>query len=654
MASKLIHKKPKRVNINPLMLDPTRTKTLRRQFSQSLSGRLHMLSQRVTKLIAEENALGIGVTTGYALNTRWMFNTTSEQVSAFMKWFMEQAQELLYSQEENSWWKEYVVRAYEQGAGSAWAKWRDKSRFLQDAFNNPVQIERVKTLAGRVLTELKNVTQAMATTMSRTLTDGLAQGKSPYIVARELNQTVQGVGKTRAEMIARTETVRAHADGQLDSLEALGMDNVGVMVEWTVSGLGKTRGKGRGKVTKGGNPSPCPLCAPMKGVVMTIQQARGLLPRHPNCLCGFMPAGVGEDSTGQKLGKKAVSAALTASIKAEIPSASKRTLAEQRSRTTWAGGTKVINLKVDNFNPNHDKKGKFAVSPGDKKSLKEWSVGGDWMKPHLQSDEFSKVLDKLPKYQGEAYRGMGLSKKDIDNLKVGSIFTLSNHASFSLDQHTAEDFAGNRAYNGEGLKAVVLKIKNLEGNEISEYAHKEHSYQREVVAKLGTSYVVDKVYKSKIKEMGGYEHNGLIIELSKIPTANFNPNHDKEGKFAHAQSATHDFLKSMEAILQTSAKAHADHVYVKMAEVEIGVDRGALVAVRDLRKVSGLSKNQFDQAVYDLVKEARVSAHRHDFAASLPPHELAELVDTSIGDPSRADLPANHGRYWVGIARKQK
>lgn len=314
-------------------------------------------------------------------NTRWQFSTTSQQVSQFLAWLSDQMRELFYPQDADSWWNEYIRAGWQQGANRAYNAWKTTPKTdLLNAFNQPVSIEKVKILAGRVLTELRGVTQAMATVMSRTLTDGLVRGDSPRDVGKALNLGVDKIGRVRANAIAQTETVRAHAEGQLDMLESVGMQNVGVAVEWHTSHLGKTRITGSKKkgTLSGGNPSPCAVCKPMEGVVFSIQEARGMIPRHPNCHCSFLPANVGEDGKGQVRGKKQVSAALDASIRAEIPPASKRTLAEQKSRISWAGASTEISVErpesvlntfcpigtdsvVENANPYHDKQGRFTT-----------------------------------------------------------------------------------------------------------------------------------------------------------------------------------------------------------------------------------------------------------------------------------------------------
>lgn len=53
------------------------------------------------------------------------------------------------------------------------------------------------------------------------------------------------------------------------------------------------------------------MCVPLEGTVLKIDEAQGMLPRHPNCRCAWIPANVGEDEEDQKRGQKEVKAALS-------------------------------------------------------------------------------------------------------------------------------------------------------------------------------------------------------------------------------------------------------------------------------------------------------------------------------------------------------
>lgn len=279
-------------------------------------------------------------------NTRWKFRTTPQKIEAFQQWLNQQvasgAIKIRPGDTPEQYWRRYIQMGYAKGAGRSFDDVmkkgvRDpmgvsdfyrgsKEEFLRSSFAHEVAQEKVELLAGRVYTDLKGVTEQMAAGLTRELTDGLVQGLSPREVARRLSDTVEGIGRKRALTIARTETIRAHAEGQLDALEALGVDEIGVSVEWSTTGDRRV----------------CPLCRPLEGIVMSIKEARGLLPRHPNCRCAYIPANVGESKADQKRGKFKIEKALDKSIKAEP---GKGSLAEKKDRSYWTGADRKIKKK---------------------------------------------------------------------------------------------------------------------------------------------------------------------------------------------------------------------------------------------------------------------------------------------------------------------
>ena len=85
-----------------------------------------------------------------------------------------------------------------------------------------------------------------------------------------------------------------------------------------------------------GDDRVCPLCGPLEGSVMTVKEARGLLPRHPNCRCAWIPADKKRKEAGQKRGP-ARDAAVKKSIKAEGPTKKKRSFRDIKRRSVWQG-----------------------------------------------------------------------------------------------------------------------------------------------------------------------------------------------------------------------------------------------------------------------------------------------------------------------------
>ena len=312
----------------------------------------------------KDSSLGVqNRSVGWVENQRFAFQSTPQQVQAFNAWLQTQIQADIITttaaQAENAYWTKYVQQGYEKGVGRAFDDANvarraqaggsqqlgfiegTREQFLQSAFAQPVAIDKVKILAGRVFTELNNVTTSMATTMSRTLVDGLARGDNPRKIARDLNKAV-GIGRTRSRAIAQTEIIRAHAEGQLDAMEQMGMEKVGVRVEWSAAGDDRT----------------CPRCLDLDGVVLKLKEARGIIPRHVNCRCTFIPANVGESTEDQIRGKANIQKAISDSIRVDIPkgrvikgvgrrykdpetglftSTTKRTLAQQKKISKWPG-----------------------------------------------------------------------------------------------------------------------------------------------------------------------------------------------------------------------------------------------------------------------------------------------------------------------------
>ncbi len=340
---------------NPLKADPTRTTGLRRLFSAEVTRRFASLRRKVVALVVDEDVFGLSnKPLQLVVNQRWKFNTTSEKLTQFSLWLADKIDGEIFddktSEAIDTYWTEYARRGYEKGQARAFDQVNKggkignlsfyegaKHEFLRSAFSNPVSVDRVKVLALRSLTDLKGISEKVATLLLRELTDGLVRGKSPREIAQGIVKVIDTVGIVSANRIARTEIIRAHAEGQLDTFERLGLDKVGVAVEWSTAGDGRV----------------CELCQPLQGVVMSLAEARGAIPRHANCRCSFVPANVGEKfrtkiiggisiQIRQKKTQTEIQRAIDKSVRAEIPKKSKKSVAEQKEVSRWNTASKTI------------------------------------------------------------------------------------------------------------------------------------------------------------------------------------------------------------------------------------------------------------------------------------------------------------------------
>jgi SPP1 gp7 family putative phage head morphogenesis protein len=461
---------------NSLKSDPTRTLMLRRRFVSEFIKRFNILRRKVLDLVIREDAFALKQVNknpflsnenGQVLNTRWRFLTDSQKVSEFRVWLETQIQEDILTTTagnlDDAYYQAFVEEGYRKGAGRVFSDVRKpalattpeqlaffegtKEEFLRQSFAHPIAIDKIKLLTGRVFTDLKGVTDTLATQMTRVLADGLSQGLGPRDVGRNLANRINKIGKARATTIARTEIIRAHAEGQLDSLEKLGVTKVGVMVEWSTAGDNRV----------------CPRCEPMEGVVFSIKEARGLIPLHPNCRCSHIPANVGEDTSKQKRGEVEVEKAIRKSVKAHIPKRSKRTIAEQRKLTPFGGKTIAKRRPISVLDPP-----KQLIPPETQKTPKILPVAKpiDKLTSQKAFQDFSPILRKLYT-KGELFKSRGKggrvvfhgtkTVKNADDIikngfKTGeqakgsrNIGTLSpDSVSFTEIKQEAEGFAGSK------------------------------------------------------------------------------------------------------------------------------------------------------------------------------------------------------------------
>lgn len=281
--------------MNPLRIDPTRTTPIVKAWVRDLQTRARQLQADVFQHVVTDDVFGIAPHVNplkmNAEKNAYIFKTDPEKVRAFQGWFQEKidAGILKVDGDGKPWTAKYTQSAYKQGVVRAYtdthadalkdktaATGESKALFLQKAFGAPERTKKIEMIYTRSFESLKGYTAEMAAKTSRILADGIANGSSPASIAKQMKDQIAEFaamgkkGKYRAMTIARTELVHAHAEGQLDSFAEMGVHGVGVMAEWSTAGDDRV----------------CPLCAPMEGRLYPLKEARGMIPRHPNCVVG--------------------------------------------------------------------------------------------------------------------------------------------------------------------------------------------------------------------------------------------------------------------------------------------------------------------------------------------------------------------------------
>lgn len=260
--------------------DPTRTTSLRQRFAAELVRRFEAIIKEIVKVVETENGFGLQTNAG-----RFQFDSNVQKTDAFMKWLREmQRKKILELSEgvtmqtivDKAWTNKYIHSAYQKGIANAGARLRGggarvSDKWMTEAFNRPIHADRVATIYLRAYRDLDGIAKEMDRRISSTLALGLAEGRSPREVARLLRKEVESIGITRARTLARTEIVAAHADANITAFQEAGIEGVEVEAEWATDG------------------DPCPICADLAGKTYTLEEARGMLPAHPNCQCAWIP-----------------------------------------------------------------------------------------------------------------------------------------------------------------------------------------------------------------------------------------------------------------------------------------------------------------------------------------------------------------------------
>ncbi|HYE70379.1 MAG TPA: minor capsid protein [Aquabacterium sp.] len=121
------------------------------------------------------------------------------------------------------------------------------------------------------LTTIAGITASMSAQIVEALYTGVEMARSLVDMISEIVRWT-GLTRQRATVIAETELSRAYAEGQLDIYqEERPLVQVTALVEYQDARDDRV----------------CPLCAGLHGRIFTVEQARGVIPRHPRCRCSW-------------------------------------------------------------------------------------------------------------------------------------------------------------------------------------------------------------------------------------------------------------------------------------------------------------------------------------------------------------------------------
>lgn len=265
-------------------------------YAAEIVRRLTALEKAIRTSIVENDALGLTRSLLLPANVKiipagtraWSGPNAAAKQKAFSQWLGTALAQMLEEDATTgqvpAWLKSFVKAAYSKGIQTATGlieKSRPEIRqAITQIIGTPFHRERLEGIFERNFTELKGLTAAMNTKIQRALADGLTAGDNPKAMAARIAEET-GISKSRARTIARTETIRTNAEAQLNTFERFGIRDVELDAEWITAGDDRV----------------CPECEPREGKVFSIDEARGMIPLHPNCRCGWIPVILNREQT---------------------------------------------------------------------------------------------------------------------------------------------------------------------------------------------------------------------------------------------------------------------------------------------------------------------------------------------------------------------
>lgn len=294
--------------------DPTHTLVLRAAFAREMKRRFNLLKRDIRISIVDNDCFGLRTrlrALAPADKFQFAFGRSQDKIRGFMGWLEEQEKEFIFSSGrsgigmfrrpgiggvvagEEIWSDLYIQSAYQQGITRGRAELRKagydvpmfegirEEQAVAAAFNQPFHADRVGLLYTRTFSELKGITSAMDQQISRVLAQGMAEGRGPTEVARRLSKVVDGIGRRRAEVMARTEFIRAHHVATINEYRQAGVAGVKVLAEWLTAGDARV----------------CAACGDMEdessASPFTLDEIEGMIPLHALCRCCAIPAKIG-------------------------------------------------------------------------------------------------------------------------------------------------------------------------------------------------------------------------------------------------------------------------------------------------------------------------------------------------------------------------
>lgn len=270
-----------------MAIDPTQTTVLRKRYNAALQRRIRTVRQNLRHAVRNRDLLGLE--SPFRQLDEGMLRRfdafLAEQVNRHVL-EIETADGTPILPRGTQWQDDFVEEAYVRGVTRANRQLSLFTNTLAPDPSTPVHVLRLQELFVQNFEVLEGITVAQAADLREVILLGFAEGIGAEEMARRIVRRVDVIARNRARLLARTEIIRAHAEGTLNELERNAVGVVVPLVEFTHAGDIRV----------------CVTCLDFASAdrfgmgpgLFPIEQSHGLIPVHPQCRCTWLPAGFAE------------------------------------------------------------------------------------------------------------------------------------------------------------------------------------------------------------------------------------------------------------------------------------------------------------------------------------------------------------------------
>lgn len=217
--------------------DPSKTLEIRRNFLREIRRRFRAVRGAIRKTIGYEND-AFGLSTNLEPDEAYDFPTDEAKQGAFIaslkEWMREGVLEPSnFSEIRNGdhWTAEYLRNAYVKAQNVAVGRLQQQgvsteAPDVSELLTTRTSLKTLREIYVRTYEDLRDITEDTADVIREELTEGFSQGENPRKMADRITSKVESIQKTRAETLARTETIEAATNSAMDRYEQEGFDLV--------------------------------------------------------------------------------------------------------------------------------------------------------------------------------------------------------------------------------------------------------------------------------------------------------------------------------------------------------------------------------------------------------------------------------------------